>query len=218
MPVEDDSVGEARISRRSDRPQVDDDVSTSAHVSNEGFVDGVQETFPRDRKEALPSRIYHYIYVSRLELFFFLYAFSRFMVTTPIGDLLLQKACLNNLRYNTSTCDHLDTYPDIKDAAEKIASSCGMFRTVIGFAPSAVIAVFIGPWCDKYGYKTPLLISNMGCMISTALVLLTAYLMYLLSITTSSQRFRTVLVEVLSLSSWLCTVRQRHPRQELRGE
>ncbi|XP_064477645.1 uncharacterized protein LOC135391336 [Ornithodoros turicata] len=188
--VDDSKVSSSGNSNCSTRPCsspiTDASRTTDVYVvqSNENFTEKVRENTPENLPLAFEkptpfSRIYHYVYLARLEIFFFAYIFSRFMVSTPIGDLLLHKACLNSLQYNASICEQLDRYPDVKDAAEKIGSNCGMFRVIISFAPSAVIAIFIGPWCDKYGYKTPLLISNAGCIISTTLVLATAYMMAL---------------------------------------
>ncbi|XP_064462920.1 uncharacterized protein LOC135373761 isoform X2 [Ornithodoros turicata] len=188
-------VGDSKVSnsgnsncstRPCSAPITDASRTTDVYVvhSNENFTEKVGENtsdnLPLAYEKPTPfSRIYHYLYLARLEIFFFAYIFSRCMVSTPIGDLLLHKACLNSLQYNASICEQLDRYPDVKDAAEKIGSNCGMFRVIISFGPSAVIAIFIGPWCDKYGYKTPLLISNVGCIISTTLVLATAYMMAL---------------------------------------
>ncbi|XP_077550404.1 putative peptidoglycan muropeptide transporter SLC46 isoform X3 [Haemaphysalis longicornis] len=128
--------------------------------------------------EARPSlgrRVLDAVLVARLEIFLALFVLSRFMAMTPIQDLLLQKVCLNRLEYNASICSHLDDHESIKNKAEKIASMTSMLRTVISFAPSAVIAIFIGPWCDKYGYRTPLITSMIGFLMSTALTLMTVY-------------------------------------------
>lgn len=120
-------------------------------------------------------RVLDAILLIRLEIFLALFIISRFMTMTPIQDLLLQKACLNRMHYNESICLHLDDYEDIKNSAEKVASMTSMVRTVISLAPGAIIAIFVGPWCDKYGYRTPLLSAMAGFLISTALTMMTVY-------------------------------------------
>ncbi|KAL3199336.1 hypothetical protein MRX96_013989 [Rhipicephalus microplus] len=135
-------------------------------------------------------RVVDAVLLIRLEIFLALFIVSRFMTMTPIPglltieacafqDLLLQKACLNRMHYNESICSHLDDYEDIKDRAEKAASMTSMIRTVISLAPGAVIAIFVGPWCDKYGYRTPLLSAMTGFLISTALTMMTVYHMWM---------------------------------------
>lgn len=125
------------------------------------------------------GKVWKVILLIRLEIFLMLYLVSRFMTSTPIQDLLMQKACRNTLRLNASVCDHIDNYSLEKDETEKIASVYSMFRVVVALAPSAVIAIFIGPWCDKYGYKAPLLVANVGYMVSACMTLGTIYRMEL---------------------------------------
>lgn len=128
---------------------------------------------------SLRRRVVDAVLLVRLEIFLALFILSRFMTMTPIQDLLLQKACLNRMHYNESICSHLDDYEDIKNKAEKAASMTSMVRTVISLAPGAVIAIFVGPWCDKYGYRTPLLSAMTGFLISTALTMMTVYHMWM---------------------------------------
>lgn len=125
------------------------------------------------------GKVWNVILLIRLEIFLMLYLVARFMTSTPIQDLLIQKACRNTLRLNASVCDHIDDYSLEKDETEKIASIYSMFRVVVALAPSAIIAIFIGPWCDKYGYKAPLLVANVGYMISACMTLGTIYRMEL---------------------------------------
>ncbi|KAH6942009.1 hypothetical protein HPB50_027332 [Hyalomma asiaticum] len=127
----------------------------------------------------LGRRVLDAVLLIRLEIFLALFIISRFMTMTPIQDLLLQKACLNRMHHNESICSHLDDYEDIKNRAEKAASITSMIRTVISLAPGAIIAIFVGPWCDKYGYRTPLLSAMAGFLISTALTMMTVYHMWM---------------------------------------
>ncbi|XP_064462910.1 uncharacterized protein LOC135373751 isoform X2 [Ornithodoros turicata] len=159
-------------------------VSLNTEVEEPDVPESIPVVTSEDAPQDVPnsslfSKVFHYIYLARLEVFLVLYIFSRSLTATSIQDLLLHKACLNNLQWNSSICDHLDQYPPIKDEAEKIASNYSMLRSVISLAPSAAISIVIGPWCDRYGYKTPLLISNIGYVVSTTLVLVTAYSMSL---------------------------------------
>ncbi|KAG0415888.1 hypothetical protein HPB47_006939 [Ixodes persulcatus] len=130
-------------------------------------------------RQSFCGKVLKVILLLRLEIFLMLYLVSRFMTSTPIQDLLIQKACRNTLHLNASVCDHIDDYSLEKDNTEKVASVFSMYRVVVALAPSAVIAIFIGPWCDKYGYKAPLLVANVGYMISACMTLGTIYHMEL---------------------------------------
>ncbi|XP_040073506.1 uncharacterized protein LOC8025508 isoform X2 [Ixodes scapularis] len=130
-------------------------------------------------RQSFCGKVWKVILIIRLEIFLMLYLVSRFMTSTPIQDLLIQKACRNTLHLNASICDHIDDYSLEKDNTEKVASVFSMYRVVVALAPSAVIAIFIGPWCDKYGYKVPLLVANVGYMISACMTLGTIYRMEL---------------------------------------
>ncbi|KAL1472380.1 hypothetical protein MTO96_039372 [Rhipicephalus appendiculatus] len=113
--------------------------------------------------------------VARLEIYLALYLVARRMSTTVIQDLLLQKSCLYKLAMNASVCSHLDDFEDVKNEAEQYASTTSMMRAVVLLAPSAVMAIFVGPWCDKYGYRTPLVTAMLGFMTSTLIDIFTVY-------------------------------------------
>lgn len=113
--------------------------------------------------------------VVRLEIYLALYLVARRMSTTVVQDLLLQKSCLYKLALNASVCSHLDDFVDVKDEAEQYASTTSMMRAVVVLTPSVVMAIFVGPWCDKYGYRTPLVTAMMGFMTSTLLDVFTMY-------------------------------------------
>lgn len=110
-----------------------------------------------------------------MEAFLALYLVARFMTATPIQDLLLRKACLNELGVNATVCAHLDEDESVKDAAEQISSTASTAQNIVAMAPSCAVAIFIGPWCDKYGYRMPLVVATMGFMATTALNLMTVY-------------------------------------------
>lgn len=116
---------------------------------------------------------------AHIEIFMFLFMVSYIMTITPVQDLLLQKACRYSLRFNVSVCDNLDAFPAEKDSAEKVASVYGMLCIIASVAPAVVIAILMGPWCDKYGYKTPLLTSAVGFMLNHLCTLVTVYRMEL---------------------------------------
>ncbi|XP_049514492.1 proton-coupled folate transporter isoform X4 [Dermacentor silvarum] len=147
---------------------VDSGIQETTRVED---VSGVRPTMGR--------RILDAVLLVRLEIFLALFVVARFMTMTPIQDLLLQKACLNRMHYNESICSHLDDYEQIKNEAEKAASMTSMIRTIVSLAPGAIIAIFVGPWCDKYGYRTPLLSAMTGFLLSTALTMMTVYHMWM---------------------------------------
>ncbi|XP_037556051.1 proton-coupled folate transporter isoform X1 [Dermacentor silvarum] len=125
----------------------------------------------------LCRRVIDAVLAARVETFLAVYLVSRFMIATPVQDLLLRKACLNELHMNASVCARLDENEPIKDAAERISSTASTVQTIVAMAPSSVVAIFIGPWCDKYGYRLPLVVATLGFLASTALTLMTVYRM-----------------------------------------
>ncbi|XP_075527883.1 putative peptidoglycan muropeptide transporter SLC46 isoform X2 [Dermacentor variabilis] len=126
-------------------------------------------------KQPACRRVIDAVLAAKVETFLALYLVSRFMTMTPIQDLLLRKACLNELHMNASVCARLDENESIKDAAERISSTTSTAQTIVAMAPSSVVAIFIGPWCDKYGYRLPLVVATLGFLASTALSLMTVY-------------------------------------------
>ncbi|KAL1486030.1 hypothetical protein MTO96_031564 [Rhipicephalus appendiculatus] len=68
------------------------------------------------------------VLAARTEAFLALYLVSRFMTATPIQDLLLHKACLNELHANVSVCAHLDNDESLKNQAEQISSTVYRFE------------------------------------------------------------------------------------------
>ncbi|KAK8781714.1 hypothetical protein V5799_016944 [Amblyomma americanum] len=115
------------------------------------------------------------VLMARLEIFLVFYLVARRMSSTALQDLLIHKSCLNDLALNASVCSHLDDFEEFKDMAEKAASMTSMMRAVVLLTPSAVIAIFVGPWCDKYGYRTPLVTATFGFLASTLLDVFTVY-------------------------------------------
>ncbi|KAH9366292.1 hypothetical protein HPB48_010293 [Haemaphysalis longicornis] len=124
-------------------------------------------------------RVLDGVLVARLEIFLALFMISRFMTMTPVQDLLLQKACLYRLHLNASVCSRLDDFEDVKNAAEKVASTTNLMQIVAALAPSSVLAIFIGPWCDKYGYRAPLISSSLGLAANFSITIVTVYYMEL---------------------------------------
>lgn len=114
---------------------------------------------------------------ARIEIFWIIFMLADFMAGTPVKDVLLQKACRYSLHLNSTVCDNLDMFRSEKDRAEKIASIYSTLGDIITTIPSVAIAVFIGPWCDKYGYKTPLATATFAYMLRNLLTLATVYWM-----------------------------------------
>lgn len=164
------STGDA--SRRSSTKSVED-MSSSDTKKADDVVDLVSST----STPSFGRRVLDGVLVARLEIFLALFMISRFMTMTPIQDLLLRKACLYRLHLNASMCSQLDDFEDVKNEAEKVASTTNMMQVVMALAPSSVLAIFIGPWCDKYGYRAPLISSSLGFIVTLSLTLVTVYYM-----------------------------------------
>lgn len=146
----------------SDTNQVDDDVV--------GTICG-------SPKQSFGRRVIDGVLVARLEIFLALFMVARFMTMTPVQDLLLRKACLYRLHLNASVCSQLDDFEEIKNQAEKVASTTNMMQIVMALGPSSLLAIFIGPWCDKYGYRAPLISSSLGFIVNLSITIVTVYYM-----------------------------------------
>ncbi|XP_077550407.1 proton-coupled folate transporter-like [Haemaphysalis longicornis] len=169
-----DSGGHPGDSRRSSTKSIEDTSSLDTKQVDDcvGMVSGTSTP-------SLGRRVLDGVLVARLEIFLALFMISRFMTMTPVQELLLRKACLYRLHLNASVCSRLDDFEDVKNAAEKMASTTNMMLIVAALAPSSVLAIFIGPWCDKYGYRAPLISSSLGLIVNFSIVIVTVHYMEL---------------------------------------
>ncbi|CAL1274741.1 unnamed protein product [Larinioides sclopetarius] len=93
-------------------------------------------------------------------LFFCLLGYTARLVS--FQSLLMDRSCRNIYEFDDSICGNLD-----KHANEKLKSSVtgnNLYTAVmlLGSLPAAVVAIFLGPWSDKYTRKYPMIMSATG--------------------------------------------------------
>ncbi|XP_064476446.1 uncharacterized protein LOC135390613 isoform X2 [Ornithodoros turicata] len=146
------------------------------NLSRQHLLDAGQDS---PRRNKIGENIFKYSHLVRVEVFLSLYVFSRMSIKTPIQALVLRKTCLYSLNLNSTICDNLALYPAHQDQVDAIGSRYSMYGVIVSLGPSALISSFAGPWCDKYGYRTPILLGNIGFLFTLVSVLCTVFWMSL---------------------------------------
>lgn len=138
------------------------------------------EQFTENTKTSLSSRICVQLSKRKLELFTFLFTFSSVMTNVTSTTMILRKVCVVHLEFNTSVCTDLENenYSDVKNSVEKLAANYQLGHTLIQTAPAAVLAMFIGPWSDRYGRKGPIIVALTGMLVDSLGSTICAYFLY----------------------------------------
>ncbi|XP_065299529.1 probable peptidoglycan muropeptide transporter SLC46 isoform X3 [Dermacentor albipictus] len=95
-------------------------------------------------------------------IFLVAYTLSYAMRLLITQDLLLTKTCLYNLGLEPSLCANFSNYSDTKNAIERVANNYSLFILLVQLTPAALLSIFLGPWCDKYGHKLPIFLATLG--------------------------------------------------------
>ncbi|KAG8173136.1 hypothetical protein JTE90_024818, partial [Oedothorax gibbosus] len=75
-------------------------------------------------------------------------------------SLLMDRAC--RVKYTDDVCDNIEAYKDEQAQSTIYGNNLYTGWTLMGSLPSLVVAIFIGPWADKYSRKYPILIAVSG--------------------------------------------------------
>lgn len=95
-------------------------------------------------------------------VFLLAYTLSYAMRLLITQDLLLTKTCLYHLGLEPSLCANFSNFSDTKNAIERVANNYSLFILLVQLTPAAVLSIFLGPWCDKYGHKLPIFVATLG--------------------------------------------------------
>lgn len=95
-------------------------------------------------------------------IFLVAYTLSYAMRLLITQDLLLTKTCLYNLGLEPSLCANFSNFSDTKNAIERVANNYSLFILLVQLTPAALLSIFLGPWCDKYGHKLPIFLATLG--------------------------------------------------------
>lgn len=100
-------------------------------------------------------------------LFFCLLGYTVKVVS--FQSLLMDRACRNLFHYSDEICNDIDNHA--KEQSRCIEAGNNLYTGVmlLGSLPAVAVAIFLGPWSDKYSRKYPLIISA-GGMFLEALV------------------------------------------------
>lgn len=99
------------------------------------------------------------------ELIMFIYMFSYVVRSTTSTVMIMNKVCEVHLGYSEDICKNLEHFKEIKNEVETMTNNYHMGHSVISMLPSAILALFIGSWSDKYGRKPPLILALTGIII-----------------------------------------------------
>ncbi|XP_064479481.1 probable peptidoglycan muropeptide transporter SLC46 [Ornithodoros turicata] len=94
--------------------------------------------------------------------FLLVYTMSYAMRLFITQDLLLTKTCLYHFRLDPFLCANVSNWTETKDSIERVANNYSLFMLLVQLTPAAVLSIFLGPWCDKYGHKIPIFMATMG--------------------------------------------------------
>jgi len=104
----------------------------------------------------------------------FLYLSSVIVQSIVVQNLYLQKTCAINLHLNSSICDSrnhsVQTQDD--DNIQRYVTYLNVVASFIENIPSVLVVLFLGPWSDKIGRKTPMVCPLVGLFISTLIYVL----------------------------------------------
>lgn len=99
-------------------------------------------------------------------LFFCLFGYVVRLVT--FQSLLMESACKNLHMYSDEICNDLDNHTLHQAASIEAGNNLYSGVMLLGSLPAIIVAMFLGPWSDKYSRKYPLIISATGMMLEAA--------------------------------------------------
>ncbi|PSN49175.1 hypothetical protein C0J52_10907 [Blattella germanica] len=118
----------------------------------------------RTRSRCCPSIFGHHMI--SVEPVIFLLVMTQSIAGPVITQFLLVRTCTSNFNYNSTTCSELDNPKNetkvLETEVQPIATEILMTKRVLESVIPAVIALFLGPWSDKYGRKTPVIWALLG--------------------------------------------------------
>ncbi|XP_054711399.1 solute carrier family 46 member 3-like [Uloborus diversus] len=105
-------------------------------------------------------------------IFSFLFAFV--MNATVLSNMIMDKGCLYYFNYSREICQNLSGHPTEKDNVEILANNYSLYNSLTGLI-GAFAMIFIAPYSDKYGRKTPLILAVLGVLVSDIGYMLCTY-------------------------------------------
>ncbi|XP_003738167.1 uncharacterized protein LOC100902388 [Galendromus occidentalis] len=107
-----------------------------------------------------------------------LYTLGVVMYSIPLHSLMFKKSCLYVAGFNETVCSDLEQQEkNIKNPVLGHASIYSTLRDVVQNVPAAVAAVIIGNYLTRYGFRTPLIVTLGGGVLTSVCHLLTVFYM-----------------------------------------
>ena len=109
-----------------------------------------------------------------IEPFIFIWAFGHTLVATPTSSLYFDKVCKvgsvwfgNGSTYPDEVCDHLDngTFGEVQNYVQETVADIHLVVSLCQGIPPIIFVLFIGPWSDKFGRKTLLILPTVGYLL-----------------------------------------------------
>ncbi|GBL88067.1 Proton-coupled folate transporter [Araneus ventricosus] len=102
-------------------------------------------------------------------LFLIMFGFNCRMVT--LQSLLHDRACRISLNFSDEVCAHLDLHENEGAQTHSVKYGNNIYNAVVILStlPALVMALFLGPWSDRYSRKYPILMATMAITIDTSI-------------------------------------------------
>ncbi|CAN8027747.1 unnamed protein product [Ixodes persulcatus] len=97
-----------------------------------------------------------------LYVFLLAYTMSYAMRLLITQDLLLTKTCRYHLGLDPALCANFSNFSETKNVIERVANNYSLFILLVQLTPAAILSIFLGPWCDKYGHRLPIFVATVG--------------------------------------------------------
>lgn len=113
----------------------------------------------------------------RIDVFMFVYIFGYMLPNVTLNQLVQDKVCLNELKYDRNFCLNLQAaepqFEIQKNRVLEYATTLKNYQTLIATTPGVVLSLFIGYWIDSYPSHLKYLLSApaVGAIIQALLVI-----------------------------------------------
>ncbi|XP_055951022.1 proton-coupled folate transporter-like [Argiope bruennichi] len=85
----------------------------------------------------------------------------------PFQDLLMDRSCRNTFEYGNDICSDLKNHNYEKERVVAAGNDLYTWVMLISSLPAAIVAIFLGPWSDKYTRKYPMIIAASGLFLES---------------------------------------------------
>ncbi|GBL77971.1 hypothetical protein AVEN_143295-1 [Araneus ventricosus] len=97
-----------------------------------------------------------------IEPYLFFCHVAYIMRMVPFQDLLMDRSCRNTFEYSNDICSALKNHEAEKERVVSAGNDLYTWVMVVSSLPAAIVAIFLGPWSDKYTRKYPMIITASG--------------------------------------------------------